>query len=32
MRKKRFLAAILLGVSLCFVVSGVGYGEEKEAL
>jgi len=28
MRKKRFLAAILLGVVLCFVVSGVGYGEE----
>ena len=27
MRKKRFLAAILLGVSFCFV-SGVGYGEE----
>ena len=26
MRKKRFLAAILLGVVLCFV-SGVGYGE-----
>ncbi|NQS90591.1 hypothetical protein HQ584_12475 [Patescibacteria group bacterium] len=26
MRKKRFLAAILLGVSFCFV-SGVGYGE-----
>ncbi len=30
MRKKRFLAAILLGVVLCFVVSGVGYGEIKK--
>jgi len=29
MRKKRFLAAILLGVVLCFV-SGVGYGEIGE--
>ena len=28
MKKKRFLAAILLGVILCFVVSGVGFGEE----
>ncbi len=27
MRKKRFLAAILLGAVLCFMVSGVGYGE-----
>ena len=27
MKKKRFLAAILLGMVLCFVVSGVGYGE-----
>ena len=29
MRKKRFLAAILLGLSFCFV-SGVGYGELRE--
>ena len=33
MRKKRFLAAILLGVALCFVViSGVGYGEIRAEL
>ncbi len=31
MRKKRFLAAILLGVILCFV-SGVGYGEIRAEL
>ena len=30
MRKKRFLATILLGVALCFVFSGVGYGEIPE--
>ena len=30
MRKKRFLVAILLGVVLCFMVSGVGYGEIEE--
>ena len=30
MRKKRFLAAILLVVVFCFVVSGAGYGEIKE--
>ena len=30
MKKKRFLAAILLGVVLCFVVSGVGYGEVQQ--
>ncbi len=29
MRKKRLLSAILLGVILCFVVSGMGYGEIK---
>ncbi len=29
---KRFLAAILLGVILCFVVSGVGYGEIRAEL
>ncbi len=29
MRKKRFLAAILLSLSFCFV-SGAGYGEVKE--
>lgn len=29
MRKKRFLAITLLSFSFCFVVSGVGYGEEK---
>lgn len=27
MKKKHLLAVILLGVALCFVVSGVGYGE-----
>ena len=27
MRKKRFLAAILLSLSFCFVVIGAGYGE-----
>jgi len=27
MRKKQFLVAILLGVVLCFMVSGVGHGE-----
>ena len=32
MRKKRFLAAILLSVALCFVVSGVGYGELNQEL
>ncbi len=34
MKKKRFLAAILLAVVFCFVVSGMGYGEiiEKEHL
>ena len=32
MKHKRFLAAILLGVVLCFVVSGVGYGEIHELL
>ncbi len=31
MRKKRFLAAILLGVVLCFV-SGAGYGEIRAEL
>lgn len=30
MRKKRLLAAILLGVALCFGVNGVGYGEVQE--
>jgi len=30
MRKKWFLTAIMLGVILCFVVSGVGYGEIPE--
>ncbi len=30
MRKKRFLAAILLGAVLCFVVGGVGHGEIDE--
>ena len=28
MKHKRFLAAVLLGVVLCFVVSGAGLGEE----
>ncbi len=32
MRKKWVLAAIMLGVILCFVVSGVGYGEIDEWL
>lgn len=32
MRKKRLLCAILLGVILCFVVSGVGYSEIPEFL
>ena len=32
MRKRRFLAAILLSVVLCFVVSGVGYGEIDERM
>jgi len=27
MKKQRFLAAILLGVVLCLMVGGVGYGE-----
>lgn len=27
LKRKQFLAAILLGVVLCFVISGVGYGE-----
>ncbi len=31
MRRKQFLAAILLGVVLCFV-SGVGYGEVLRSL
>ena len=30
MEKKRFLAAILLAVVFCFVVSGMGYGEIEE--
>lgn len=30
MRKKRFLAIVLLVVVFCFVVSGVGYGEVQE--
>jgi len=32
MKSRRLLAAILLGVVLCFVVSGVGYGDIPEVL